>query len=203
MHFLTIPLLTLLALTAALPLPDNASSTSANALANGINANLDAGNQEIQTVQTLQSSESNHAPAAQIQSNIDAVQGALDTAVSDRKANQALAAAQKRADAALTAGLDKVENAQAKAQGAVSSLNGGAGDAATLDALKGTFEKGFQTNENNLALVCMLLAKSLKSMLILCRRRLVIRSDGRAVVPLVERNCAGHRSEFLGSHINY
>jgi hypothetical protein len=161
MHFPTIPLLALLALTTAapLPLPDNTSSITSNALANGINANLDAGNQEIQSVQTLQSSESNNAPAAQIQSNIASLQGALNTAVADREGNQALAAAQKRepspADAALTAGLDKVASAQANAQGAISSLNGGAGDAATLSALGATFQKGFETNENNLALVCM------------------------------------------------
>jgi hypothetical protein len=179
MQFSPLPLLALLTLTTAAPLPDNTSSTPSNALSNGINANLNAGNQEIQSVQTLQSSESNNAPASQVQSNIASLQGALNTAVSDREGNQALAAAQRRApaDAALTAGLDKVASAQANAQGAIGSLNGGAGDAATLNSLAGTFQKGFETNENNLALVRMLFVERMGSVLILFRPRLVIRSD--------------------------
>jgi hypothetical protein len=60
---------------------------------------------------------------------------------------------QKRENTALSAGLDKVATAQGNAQGAISSLNGGSGDAAPLSSLEGTFEKGFATNENNLALV--------------------------------------------------
>jgi hypothetical protein len=75
----------------------------------------------------------------------------LNTAVGDRKANQALAG---RATP-VQEGLAKVATAQGKAQGAINTLNGGAGDAATLSALKTTFEKGFATNENNLALVSL------------------------------------------------
>lgn len=142
-------------LAAAAPLPIQPD----NALVNGINKNLDAGNQEIASVQNLQSIETNHGTATQVQAGIQGVQSALDTAVADRTANQALAKAdagqRRRAETPVQAGLDKVANAQAHAQNTVDTLNGGAGDAATLSSLKTTFENGFATNENNLALVSL------------------------------------------------
>lgn len=146
MRFYFVALLPFLAAAAPFPAQPN------NPLSDGINKNLDAGNGEITAVQNLQSSETNKAPASIVNAGIKGVQSALDTAVTDRKANQALAGARRATP--VQDGLAKVATAQGKAQDTISTLNGGAGDAATLTALTSTFEKGFATNENNLALVC-------------------------------------------------
>jgi hypothetical protein len=140
-------------LVSAIPLAQQKQPN--NPLADGINANLDAGNQEITAVQNLQSIESNHGTTEQINAGIKGVQDALDTAVGDRTSNQAIAAkaAGTKRQTAVQAGLDKVEAAQGKAQSAIDTLNGGASDAETLSNLKNTFEKGFATNSNNLGLV--------------------------------------------------
>jgi hypothetical protein len=81
----------LLPLISALPLPDNATSDAANVLANGIQANIDHGQQEIQSVQTLQSLESNGAAPAAITTGIANAKAALNLAIADRTSNQALA----------------------------------------------------------------------------------------------------------------
>jgi hypothetical protein len=145
MRFYVIALLPLLAAAAPFPAQPN------NALSDGINKNLDAGNGEIAAVQNLQSDETNKASAAVVNAGISGVQSALDIAVADRKANQALAGARRATP--VQDGLAKVATAQGKAQGAINTLNGGAGDTATLSTLTSTFEKGLATNENNLALV--------------------------------------------------
>lgn len=135
----------------ALPLP-SASSDAANILVNGIQTNLDHGQQEIQSVKTLQSLEANNAAAADITSGIAAVQNALDLAIADRTANQALATAFPD----VTAGLAKVQAAQTKATTTVGSLNGiAANDGPLLDGLLTTFTGGFATNQANLVMVSL------------------------------------------------
>ena len=124
-----------------------------NALANGINQNLDAGNQEVAAVQNLQSVEQNHGTASQVAAGKQGIQNALSTAVGDRTSNQALNNAARRSNPAVAADLNKVQTAQGKAQGKIDSLNGGASDAATLAALKTTFQGGAATNANALSLV--------------------------------------------------
>jgi hypothetical protein len=64
-------------LAAATPMPTQPN----NALANGINANLAAGNREVASVKNLQSIEQNHGSAAQVQAGIQSIQNALSTAV--------------------------------------------------------------------------------------------------------------------------
>jgi hypothetical protein len=135
-------------LVIAVPLPAQPN----NALANGINKNLAAGNQEVAAVQNLQSVEQNHGSEAQIQSGIKGIQGALSTAVGDRTQNQAINNKPgRRSNAAVAADLSKVATAQGKAQASIDKLNGGAGDAAILSSLKTTFEGGAATNANALS----------------------------------------------------
>jgi hypothetical protein len=150
------PLTLVLALaTSSLALPvaqrDNASSTTANNLANGINANLDAGNKELDGIQASQSAIQNNGNVAGAEQG---VQGALTEAVGDREKNQAAAGGTGGSNPTpVQAGLDKVQKAQEGAQANVNSLTGTAADSSTLSTLQGTFEKGFATNENNLQLV--------------------------------------------------
>ncbi|KAE9379390.1 hypothetical protein N431DRAFT_364584 [Stipitochalara longipes BDJ] len=134
-------------LAAAVPMPAQPN----NALADGINENLAAGNQEVAAVQNLQSIEQNHGSTAQVQSGIQGIQGALSSAVGDRTQNQAINNKAGRSNPAVAADLNKVATAQGKAQGDISQLNGGAGDAAILDTLKTTFQGGAATNANALS----------------------------------------------------
>jgi hypothetical protein len=93
---------------------DNASSTTANNLANGINANLDAGNAELAGVQKSQSAIQNGGDVSGAEAS---VQGALTTAVGDREKNQAAAGGTGGSNpTAVQAGLDKVQTAQEGAQ---------------------------------------------------------------------------------------
>jgi hypothetical protein len=133
-----------LATVLAIPTPVNQQLT------NGINKNLDAGNKELSTVQGVQSAINNNAPKAQIQQAESGVQGALNEAVNDRKANQQSA---QSSGAAVQAGLAKVATAQAGAQSKINSLTGSKSDSPTINQLQSTFSKGFATNENNLKLV--------------------------------------------------
>jgi hypothetical protein len=150
-YILTLALIPLL--IAALPVPQdptNATADAANALVNGIQANLDAGQGEEQTVKTLQSLEQNGASASDIAAGIANVKAALDQAISDRVSNQALAADFPN----VLAGLAKVETAQTSATAMIGALNcEEANDAPILSTLLTTFEKGFATNQANLALV--------------------------------------------------
>jgi hypothetical protein len=134
-------------LVAAAPMPAQPN----NALADGINANLAAGNQEVAAVQNLQSVEQNHGTAAQVEAGVQGIQDALSTAVGDRTQNQAINNKARRSNAAVTTDLNKVATAQGNAQADIEQLNGGAGDAAVLSTLKTTFQGGAATNENALS----------------------------------------------------
>jgi len=134
-------------LAAAMPMPAQPN----NALADGINKNLAAGNQEVAAVQNLQSVEQNHGTPAQVQAGIQGIQGALSTAVGDRTQNQAINNKAGRSNPAVAADLNKVATAQGKAAANIAQLNGGAGDAAILNTLKTTFQGGAATNANALS----------------------------------------------------
>lgn len=159
MRFLVncIGLFSLLSIVAAIPVPapavDNSLSDAANALVNGIQANLNHGQQEEQTVQTLQSLEQNGAAAADIATGIANVKAALNLAIADRESNQALATPDFPN---VLTGLAKVQAAQAKATTTVATLNGvSSNDAPILAGLLTTFEGGFATNQANLVLVSL------------------------------------------------
>jgi len=154
MRYSFVFLLPLLAFATPMPAQPN------NALANGINQNLAAGNQEVAAVQNVQSIEQNHGSAAQVESGIQGIQGALSTAVGDRTQNQVINNKASRSNPAVAADLNKVATAQGKAQSDISQLNGGAGDAAILNTLKTTFEGGAATNANALSHVSLLKPRS-------------------------------------------
>jgi hypothetical protein len=156
MRYSFVFLLPLLAVAAPMPAQPN------NALANGINQNLAAGNQEVAAVQNLQRIEQNHGSAAQVQSGIQEIQGALSSAVGDRTQNQAINNKASRSNPAVAADLDKVATAQGKAQSDISQFNGGAGDAVILNTLKTTFEGGAATNANALSHVSFVEIKKQK-----------------------------------------
>jgi hypothetical protein len=145
-------------LVAAAPMPAQPARPN-NALADGINKNLAAGNQEVAAVQNLQSVEQNHGSAAQVSAGIQGIQGVLSTAVGDRTQNQAINNKAGRSNAAVTADLNKVATAQGNAQANIDMLNGGAGDAAILSSLKTTFEGGAATNANALSHVSLIIQK--------------------------------------------
>jgi hypothetical protein len=128
-----------------------------NALADGINKNLAAGNQEVAAVQNLQSVEQNHGSTAQVSAGIQGIQGAFSTAVGDRTRNQAINNKAGRSNAAVTADLNKVATAQGNAQANIDKLNGGAADAAILSSLKTTLEGGAATNANALSHVNLII----------------------------------------------
>lgn len=139
-------------LAAAIPMPAQLN----NALADGINKNLAAGNQEVAAVQNLQSIEQNYGTATQVQSGIQGIQGALSSAVGDRTQNQDINNKAGRSNPAVTTDLNKVQTAQGKAQGNIDKLNGGASDAAILNIVKTTFQGGAATNADALSHVSLL-----------------------------------------------
>ena len=144
------PLRSLIISAAAIP---DATADAVNNLINGIQSNLNHGNQEIQSVQTLQSLESNIASASAIATSISNVKAALNLAIADRTSNQALTADFPT----VLAGLAKVQAAQVKATATVATLSGvAANNAPILSGLLTTFEGGIATNQNNLALVIFL-----------------------------------------------
>jgi len=152
-HLLNLLTLSLPILISAIPIPD-ATADAANVLVNGIQDNLNHGQQEIQTVQTLQSLESNGAAASDITTGIANVKAALNLAIADRTNNQALAVDFPN----VLTGLAKVQAAQEKATATVGTLTGiAANDAPILSGLLTTFEGGFATNQANLVLVGILL----------------------------------------------
>jgi hypothetical protein len=95
-------------LVTAAPMPAQPN----DALADGINTNLAAGNQEVAAVQSLQSIEQNHGTAAQVEAGVQGIQNALSTAVGDRTQNQAINNKARRSNAAVTTDLNKVATAQ-------------------------------------------------------------------------------------------
>jgi hypothetical protein len=153
MKFLVFALALLPFLASALPTTLMARAQTAdevNQLVNGINSNLAHGNQETQSVKTLQSLEQNNAATSDIATAITAVKTALNLAISDRESNQVLAANFPT----VLAGLSKVQTAQQGALTQVGNLNGVvANDAPICTTLLTTFANGFATNQKNLALV--------------------------------------------------
>jgi len=153
---LILALLPVLAYSIPLPLPAGSNT----ALTSAISKDISDQKTELSDVQNTASAEANHAPAAQVQSDISGVKGAINTAVDDRQTAQSVAAGgkgkrgQKRAAAetAVQQGLDKVQAAQGKAVAAANTLNGGSGDAKTLTNLASTVKTGIATNEQNLSL---------------------------------------------------
>jgi hypothetical protein len=159
MQFSTLALF-LLPLASVLAAP--AGNSNKQALEKGIQANLNAGKQELAAVNNAEKAINSGASKATIQKAEGKIQTALNTAVADRKQNQKLAGREPanptpaQAKTELKAGLQKVANAQASAQKTVSSLTGTKQDLSKLQSLSKTFSNGKATNENNLKLVSLI-----------------------------------------------